>query len=209
MTGAERQQRYIDRLIRDMPAARDTRIDALKARVAELESELTRERAKAKPAKHDGRAHQTAQLTGSHRRETGETKLREGSGPNAQISKLIRHLGNANEAEAAAAARKLVSKLAESESDRHALAELWEKHCEEQARQRPPKPKPVDWPEVERAIKTYAEGKTKVNLNRLGKALYAQVPALKGVEQDPYGFFIRCLRGLGFVRRGEMTYERP
>jgi len=93
MTGAERQQRYIDRLVRDMPAAReaaakafvaekekgyiealknrDREIAALKARIAELQ------RRGAGP-----------QLTRSHRREAGEVEFSETGKLRAEIGKL-------------------------------------------------------------------------------------------------------------------------
>jgi hypothetical protein len=66
----------------------------------------------------------------------------------AQLAKFIRHLGNANPHEAEIAATKLISGLAASESDRNALASLWEKHVAERVAAAPPKPKPIDWPEV-------------------------------------------------------------
>jgi hypothetical protein len=55
MTGKERQQRYIDRLIGAaakpaQPDERDREIAALKARIAELKAELARERAKKRRA---------------------------------------------------------------------------------------------------------------------------------------------------------------
>jgi hypothetical protein len=222
MSGAERQRRYLEKLLGGKSTvssvtkqtkadeAKDREIAALKARIATLERERAqheahdREFVAAPPRKRE--KHRPSESLSTH-------TTTQGSGSNTQISKFIRHLGNANEAEAAAAARKLVSRLAASESDRHALAELWEKHCNEQARQRPPKPKPVDWPEVGRAIKTYAEGKTKVNLNSLAKAIYAKVPALNDNLEELrgdqiYGFIVGCLRRLGFVKRGEWTYER-
>jgi hypothetical protein len=212
MSGAERQQRYMAKLLAGKPSVtKPAKPDAAKdARIRELEAALAQAHKRIAELERRGAG---PQLTRSHRREADGVfnevgKLR-GSGPNAQISKFIRHLGNANEAEATAAARKLVSGLAASESDRHALAELWENHCKEQARQRPPKPKPIDSPDVERAIKTYAEGKTKVNFNKLAKAVRDQVPALKDQHgEHTYHFIVRCLRRLGFVKRGEWTYER-
>jgi hypothetical protein len=218
MTDAERQRRHRAQFRDSKPVtkpaeadkAKDREIASLRARIAELEREKAQREARDREF-----VGALASDRGKHRpSESLSTRATtQDSGSNTQISKFIRHLGNANEAEAAAAARKLVSRLAASESDRHALAELWEKHCKEQARQRPPKPKPVDWPEVENAIKTYAEGKTKVNLNRLAKAIYAKVPALNDNLEELrgdqiYGFFIGRLRRLGFVKRGEWTYER-
>jgi hypothetical protein len=76
--------------------------------------------------------------------------------------------------------------------------------------------RPVDWREVENALKAYAEGKTKVTMNKLFAAVYAQVPHLKGSEEggrggeNTYSFIARYLmRSLGFTAsRSGLTYER-
>jgi hypothetical protein len=83
------------------------------------------------------------------------------------------------------------------------------KKAAEQGRKRP-----IDWPEVESAVRTYTEGKTKVTINAVLKAAHARVPALNAqdfteVPGERIGAFIDgCLHRLGFRRRGEMTYER-
>jgi hypothetical protein len=179
---------------------------ALKARIAELETEIARLRVGAGRGDAAPAANGSGPRAGAARGDAAPAA--NSSGPNAQISKFIRHLGNANQVEAEVAARKLVSGLAASESDRHTLAELWEKHCEKQARQRPPRPEPVDWPEVKRAVKRYAEFKTKVNINNVHKAIRTQMPALTG-GTNTFNYLIRCLEELGFVvKRGQWTYER-
>jgi hypothetical protein len=83
------------------------------------------------------------------------------------------------------------------------------KKAAEQARKRP-----IDWSEVESAVKTYAEGKTRVTINAVLKAAYARVPALDKQDRDEVpserigAFVIGILHRLGFHQRGEMTYER-
>jgi hypothetical protein len=192
--------------------AKDQEIAQLKARIRAVEQERDHYKQLAESgAQHVRQPEAPLARDGRKHAELKDTAPATTLGPNAQISKFIRHLGNANEAEATAAARKLVSVLAASASDRHDLADVWEKHCEEQARQRPPKPKPVDWPEVEIAIKTYTEGKTKVNINAVNKAVYAHMPKAQheGLRTVEAVTFLRgCLRRLGFRRRGEFTHER-
>jgi hypothetical protein len=199
----------------DRSAEKDREIAQLKARIAELESERAQRDARIRELEPAlARAREKHKHSESVLDASLATQATHGSGPNAQISKFIRHLGNANQAEATTAAQKLVSGLTASESDRHALAELWEKHCEEHARQHPPKPKPIDWSEVERAIKTFAEGKTKVTINKVFTAVHAQVPEFEqwhGWGDSPRkGRFIRdCLSRLGFAAsRSGLTFER-
>jgi hypothetical protein len=201
LTPAEKMRRYRERKFGNRPprhaeAARE--IAQLKARIAELETALAQEREKRRPP-------------GPVRIASPATHAAtQSSGPNAQIAKFIRHLGNANQTEAAMAAQGLVTRLTANESDRHALADLWEKHCKEQAVQRP-KRKPVDWSAVERAINAYAEGKTRVTINKLVKAVRAQEPSLEdhGDSANTYQFFKRRLGRLGFTASSSgLTFER-
>jgi hypothetical protein len=130
------------------------------------------------------------------------------------LMKLIRRL-DSPDSEAVAALRKLASELQSRGRGFQELADLTARWDQEDAVVRPPKPKPIDWPEVERAVKMYTEGKTKVTINKVTAAVYDHVPALKRSERSEevrsdyvYGFLVGCLERLGFRRRGEMTYER-
>jgi hypothetical protein len=83
------------------------------------------------------------------------------------------------------------------------------KKAAEQARERP-----IDWPEVESAVKAYTEGKIRVTINAVLKAVYARVPALDTRDRHEklgmhvWRYVIGCLQRLGFRQRGEMTFER-
>jgi hypothetical protein len=214
LTPAEKMRRYRERKFGNKPPVTKQGYAAAQARIAGLEREAAQLRAQI--AQHKARI---AELEREKAQRDAEPVLdaspaartATGNGPNTQIDKFIRHLGNANQTEAAMAARKLVGILTASESDRHALADLWEKHRKEQARQRPPKPVPADWPGVERAIKTYTEGKTKVTINKTMHYAYTQVPNLEG--QDGIAtlrFVLGCLGRLGFksISRSGETYGR-
>jgi len=83
MSGAERQQRYLARLLAGKTSV--TKPDGRDARIAELEAELARERAK--PAKPS--VTKLAQpVTRSYRREAGEFVFSETGKLKAQIDKL-------------------------------------------------------------------------------------------------------------------------
>jgi hypothetical protein len=131
-----------------------------------------------------------------------------------KLKKLIRRLDSPdNDTEAVGALRALASELQARGRGFQELADLTTQWDQADAAVRPPKLKPIDWTEVESAIKTYTEGKTKVTLNKVGKAAHAHVPALdehrgKLPRRASYDYMVACLQRLGFVRRGEMTYER-
>jgi hypothetical protein len=79
---------------------------------------------------------------------------------------------------------------------------------------------PIDWPEVERIVKAYADGKTKVNMDAVLKAVDDQMPALKEYRDHMRAqeyrdhvhakahFIGGCLQRLGFTCRSRLTYER-
>jgi hypothetical protein len=165
-----------------------------KARIRELEAELARLRA-AKPTRPESR---------------GDAATKE----DTKLMKLIRRLDSPeNDHEAVSALHLLASELQARGRGFQELADLTAQWDQEDAAVRPPKPKPVDWPEVERAVATYAEGKTKVTMNKVIAAVYEQVPALKGQAGDggvsTARFFAGCLGRLGFTAsRSGMTYER-
>jgi hypothetical protein len=132
------------------------------------------------------------------------------------LKKLIRRLDSPeNDNEAAVALRALARELQARGRGFAELGKLTTQWDQEDAVVRPPKPRPIDWSEVESAVKTYTEGKTKVTINKVFKAVHAHVPATTERQRDELrgglvvaGFVDGCLRRLGFVRRGEMTYER-
>ena len=134
-----------------------------------------------------------------------------------KLHKLIRRLDSPdNDNEAAMALRALASELQARGRGFKELADLTTQWDQADAAVRPPKLKPIDWSEVESAIKNYTEGKTKVTINKVGNAVNAHVPALHEHRRREGGAFcvhehdymVGCLRRLGFVQRGEMTYER-
>jgi hypothetical protein len=175
------------------PSADDT--TPLKARIRDLEAEVARLRAAA---------------TAQRRPESRGTAVEE----DTKLKKLIRLLDSPQKEEAAGALRKLAGELQARGRGFQELADLTAQWDQEDAAVRPPKLKPIDWPEVERAIKTYAEGKTKVTMNKVISAVQAQVPAFEGYRKDvpsqtKVGFIHKCLRGLGFTAsRSGLTYER-
>jgi hypothetical protein len=179
-------------------------------RIAELEAALAS--SKAAPA------HRAAAVEPKQRRpESRRTAVEEGKA--SLLHKLIRRLdAPENDNEAAIALRALASELQVRGKGFQELADLTTQWDAEDRAVRPPKRKPIDWPEVERAIKTYTEGKTKVTMNKVMRAVYAQVPALNLKLDDPsdWGmsvniaqFFHGCLHRLGFKNRpGRETWER-
>jgi hypothetical protein len=167
-------------------AAKDAEIAQLKARVRELEVRL--------------RA-----VAGSRHAESRGVVV------DTKLKKLIRRLDSPeNDNEAAAALRKLASELQARERGFEKLADLTTQWDQEDAVVRPPKPKPVDWPEIESAVKTCTEEKTKVTMSAVLKAVYASVPkeCQEELRQHSDRFIHGCLHRLGFRRRGGMTYER-
>jgi hypothetical protein len=128
--------------------------------------------------------------------------------------KLIRRLDSPDN-EATSALRMLAGELQARGRGFQELADLTAQWDQEDAVIRPPKPKPIDWPEVESFIKTCTEGKTKVTYNAVSKKVYARFPLKQQGEEvhgvggvNTYHFIVGCLRRLGFRRRGEWTYER-
>jgi hypothetical protein len=135
-----------------------------------------------------------------------------------KLKKLIRRLQSPNnDHEAVAALRALTSELQARGRGFQELSDLTTEWDREDAVLRPPPPPAVDWSAVESVIKTYTEGKKRVTINKVGKALNAHVPVLEQHRRGRGGFefclheelYIHCcLQRLGFRKCGEMTYER-
>jgi hypothetical protein len=179
----------------------------MKARIAELEAKLERERGQ-RVAERNPHVMRLRAAAENPKQQRPESRGAAGKG-DSKLMKLIRRLDSPdNDNEAAGALRMLAGELQARGRGFQELADLTAQWDQEDAAARPPKPKPVDWSEVESVIKTYTEGKTKVTVNAVSKPVYAHVRR----EQEPelrehgVGFIDRCLRG--FVRRGESTYER-
>jgi hypothetical protein len=175
--------------------AKDREIASLKARIAELEAAARRSDAIPPFRSFDPLRTPT----------TGDTRL----------MKLIRRLdAPENEHEAAGAARMLANELQARGRSFQGLANLTAQWDREDAATRKPKPRPVDWPEVERAIEACVDGKTKVSMNAVFKAIGARVPAFgeyreAGFGRTKHSFVDRCLQRLGFIAsRSRLTYER-
>jgi hypothetical protein len=171
----------------------------LKARICELEEEL------AAASDRIDELTEASSATASPEEERGKPVKSE------LIAKFIRMTGDPSEHEARQAAGRLISALMANEADRHALADLWDKHCEQAARQRPAKPKPINWPEVEAAVVSYAEGKTTVTVNKTLRAIKDAIKDDITVLGEVGARYIHStLTRLGFTRSASgLTYSRP
>jgi hypothetical protein len=181
---------------------------ALKARIAELEAELAGERARHSEAEAATKATRAtvkavrvaatppaapkpAASLGEERGKPVKSEL---------ISKFIRMTGDDSGNEAQQAAQKLISALRANKDDRHTLADLWDKHCEQEARKRPAKPKPINWPEVEAAIIRLADGKATLTMNAVLKAIRAAGSAADAREQETlHRYIFGVMKRLGFT----------
>ena len=106
-----------------------------------------------------------------------------------KVFKILLKLDDANDNTVLVAARTLVNSLKAGGSDLRTLANELEAEWEKQQKAKPAPLPPIDWPEVKAAITRYASDRPKVAYNKLLKALYAEVPALRGQsgrEADGY-----------------------
>jgi hypothetical protein len=181
----------------------------LKARIRELEADVAR----LKTELEAGAAMRQGSLTAMKQTGDGKVTQVQNASPN-RLRKLIVRLGNMsndNDHDVLQSVRKVDGELRALGKDFHALAELTEQ-WDKEAKQRPTKPKPVDFTLMEPIIVEFVEGKTKVNFNKLLKAVNDGVPGLREQENfDPvYGYMYRCLGKLGFkASRSGTTWERP
>jgi hypothetical protein len=75
--------------------------------------------------------------------------------------------------------------------------------------QQPSKPK-TDFSEVLPIVTRYTEGQTKVNIEKVLAAIFAEIPELRGSLGVLGAQYVqRCLMRLGFMLRGQKTWERP
>jgi hypothetical protein len=178
---------------RDAEIARLTReVAQAKARIAELERERA-ERTAVPQAKSPDEAR-------------GRPVKRE------LIGKFIRMIGDPSENEARLAGERLVGALAASKDTRHALADLWDQHCEAE-RKRPTMPQPIDWPKIEATLVAYADGKTKLGMNAVLKAVKAAEPAADRQDREGnqviHHHIILVLQRLGFTLSASgLTFHR-
>jgi hypothetical protein len=120
-----------------------------------------------------------------------------------RVFKLVLRLDSPNDNEALLAVRKLVGELKANGSDLRVLATALETEWEKQQKAKPAPPPPIDFSEVETAVKRYAADRTKVRFNLMWKALVAEMPVLDKAFAHRGGHVTRyimgCLRRLGFT----------
>jgi DNA repair exonuclease SbcCD ATPase subunit len=194
-------------------AAKDREIERLRKLNAQLQSEIVRALARAIDA--DQLKERLAALErerAAWSRGAASRGAVVGRGEDTKLKKLIRRLDSPSDNEAAGALRALARELQARGRGFQELGDLTAQWDQEDAVVRPPKPKPVDWTEVENTVKTYTEGKTKVTINTVLKAVYAHMPKEQQAEFRGQSARVNFIDGylgrLGFRRRGEMTYER-
>jgi hypothetical protein len=213
MTGAERLRRYhlkraqavtariralqaeVARLKAEKPQARSaTDAEPLKARIAELAAELARER-RQRPAE-PAHEHTTSRAAPHHTPRKIDPK------DESKLMKRIRRL-DSPDSEVVAAVRALANELKARGRGFQELGDLTAVWDAEDAAQQPKKPKSVDWDAVKSAIDQYVDGKTRVTINLVIRAVDAKVPTYKQQSSElryqSHGFIIRHLRSLGFT----------
>jgi hypothetical protein len=216
LSNAERQARWRAKRAAEIAALRASATDdALEAENAALKTEIEKLK-----ARDDGNAALKARITElemqlAHKRSTRAAA--EASNEAAAVElvgkrvfKLLLRLDSPNDNEVLLAAQKLVRELKANGSDLRTLAAALETEWEKQQKAKPAPPPPIDFSEVEAAIKRYAADRTTVNFNRMWKALKAEMPALdayRGAEVPRY--MQRCLQHLGFAGSSSgLTWHR-
>jgi hypothetical protein len=219
MTATERSHRFRAKQRAEQPATKRNESDAatiaaLNARIAELEAFQSTlagdvvavlEEKNRRIAELESKLAQRAKTPAPSAKQTDTRPATEDRG---NAGKLIRRLGGASApSEILAAARALAKS-----TDLHELAEVWEKHWQKKNKHKPPKPKPIDWPQVEAAIRRYADGKTNLKINDLLRSVFAKIPGLREAshaEPSFLGYIRGCLHHLGFTAsRSGLTYDR-
>jgi hypothetical protein len=131
-----------------------------------------------------------------------------------RVFKLVLRLDSPNDHEVLSAARKLVHGLKANGSDLRTLANALETEWEKQQKKKPAPPPPIDFSEVEAAVKRYAADKATVNLHRMWKALQTEMPSFGEYRDESGGattanYLIGCLRRLGFTGSSSgLTWHR-
>jgi hypothetical protein len=165
---------------------------AAKARFAELEVQLAR---------------RDAALARERSAPAEEAAVEVGGEPmGKRVFKLVLRLDSPNDNEALLAVRKLVRALKANGSDVRTLAAGMEAEWEKQQKAK----RPIDFSEVETAVKRYATDRTTVKYKAMWEALVAEVPALVNHRgKDVTVYIHRCLRHLGFAGSSSgLTWHR-
>jgi hypothetical protein len=216
MTGAERTRLYRLRRGPAKPAPKSDAHAALKAENAALKAAIEKLKAQG-----DGNAALRARIAElemqlAHERSAQAAAEAEPSKPGGneamgkRVFKLVLRLDSPNDNEALLAARKLVRELKAIGSDLRTLAAALETEWEKQQKAKPAPPPPIDFSEVEAAVKRYAADRTTVNFNRMWRALKAEVPALDVHRgRNVAHYLMGCLRRLGFAgSSSNLTWHR-
>ena len=217
MTSTERSHRH--RAKTQSPpltdAARKAELTRLRTRIAALEAEITRPKQATDPKRLADLEKRNVALeaeiarlrTAPPRPAERAASTGNGKAADGRAYKLLRMLDSSNDNEILKAARTLAASY-----DLRALGTaLDDAHTKQQ--KKPPPPPPIDWPKVEATIKAYAEGKTKVIVNQLWKAIHRAMPELAKPGADDTGVhecIIGTLSRLGFARsQSGGTFSRP
>jgi hypothetical protein len=214
LSPAEKQRRYRERKAEKSFGNKDAvtkRIAELEAEVATLRAEnLRRAATQIDPAKRP-----TGKHVANTSRDSGqqEARIRE---LEAQLARALKAHAGIFTAEEFRKIRAAVQprphdgpKLQKISEEATKLVTLNEKLLSnKKAVQQPIKPN-IDFSQVEPIVTRYTEGKTKVNIEKLLKAIFAEVPELQGNLGVLGAQYVqRCLLRLGFTQRGQKTYER-
>jgi hypothetical protein len=128
----------------------------------------------------------------------------------SRISRLIHGLALSTDEEVLMAARALVSELARNGASVDDLAKAWDEH-QAQRPAPPPQARPVDYSKVTTAVTLYAKNKTKVNMNKILRAVQEMVHDVPqdGMDMTVTRYIFARLRELGFTpSNSSITWSR-
>jgi hypothetical protein len=215
MSGAERMRRLRAKHPVTKPVTKPASADSarLEARIRKLEDEnanLRDENAKLRAraetrSTSDGGALAAAEGAKHQRPE----KFKQDKDDDNRISKLIRRLDSPEDNAVLKTARSLVSELQTDGKNLQFLSDLFHQQWKKENAERPTKPKPIDYSQIEAIVRRYTDGKTKVNIEAVVTAIFAEVPAWRGqLGRDGAKYIERCMQRRGFTLRGRKTWER-
>jgi hypothetical protein len=227
LSPAEKQRRYRERKAQKLFGNKDAvtkpdgrqsfgNKDAVTKRIAELETEVATLRSENTRLR---RAAPAERPTGKHLANTGRDSGQLG----ARIRELEAQLARALKAHAGIYTAEEYRKIRAAVQPRPHDGPKLQKISEEATKlitlnekllcnKKEPVKQPstnIDFSQVEPIVTRYTEGKTKVNIEKVLQAIFAEVPELQGKLGVLGAQYVqRCLIRRGFKPRGQKTWER-